>query len=108
MVALLLQLVVEGVAAGVQALDVIPGEVHIGLPHEGDDIHLPVRGDIPVGIGGEQLLRRTLRVALGGRFHHLRDAVEEGVEKPVGDVVLGGGPLVEVLIVFHTGVDILI
>ena len=107
-VALLLQLVVEGVAAGVQALNIIPGEVHIGLPHEGDDIYLPVLRDIRIGIGSQQLLRRIFRVAFGRSFHHLRNTVDKWVEKTVRDVVLGGGPLVKVLIVFHTGVDILI
>ena len=108
MVALRFQAVVEVVAAAIQPGDVKLGEVRVGLPHDGDDVDLFVLGDVGVLVLGQERLRLLGAVALRGGFHELRDAVEEGIEEAVGDIVLGGAPLVEDLVAAHAVVGVLV
>ena len=98
----------DGVLLHVQAGDAVPGEVHVGLPHEGKDVDLLVRRDVRVLVSAQDLFCPLLAVARGRGFHKFTDTVEKGVEKPVGDIVLGGAPAVEVLIVFHSVIGFLV
>ena len=97
---------VEVIAAEVQAGDPVPGEVGVGLPHDGDDVDLPVRGDVAVRVGGEELHGLRLVVARRRRLDKVADAVEKGVGEAVGDIVLGGTPAVEAVVVLHAVIEL--
>ena len=105
--ALGLQGVVGVVAGAVQAGDVVLGEIHVGLPHNGDDVDLFVRGDVRVLILGQEGGGVRLIVAPGGELHKIAEAVEKGVDAAVGNVALGGAQLVQVLVVLEAVVAVL-
>ena len=99
---------VEVVAADVQALDAEAGEVGVGLPHNGDDVHLPLLGDVLVLVPLQHGSALPPAVAFGRRLHKVADAVEKGVEKAAGYVVLGGVPVGDALVVFDRVVELLV
>ena len=74
-----------------------PGEIGKGLQLNGDEVHLLLLRDVLARVGGQQGLRGRLVVPLR-RLDAVRcDAVEEGVEEPLGEIQLSGGPAVDVV-----------
>ena len=107
-VALLLQGMVELIAADIHPRYIILGEINVGLPHQSNDMDPLVLRDVRVLVGVQQLHRLGFMVAGGRHFHKIADTVEKWVEKTVGDIVLRGAPAVELLVVFHRVIELLV
>ncbi len=83
-----------------------PGEVVIGLQHDAHHVDLLALRDVGVGIAAQKLRGLLRPAARGGRIHGGGDAVEKGIEKAPGQILLGGGPAVDQPFIIG-GVDVI-
>ena len=89
----------------INALHILkPGEIRKGLQLNGDQIHLFLLRDVRIGVTGQHRGSFRLVIALRLLCRTGGDRVKEGIDKSLGDIELGSGPAVDMVIVRGKGI----